>query len=77
MSIPVDDRGELVKELDLDKKGPQIESALGIWWNIENDTFNFKIAANNKPMTRRGILSMLSSIYDPLGFLAPSWRSSQ
>lgn len=67
MSIPEDDRGELVKDLDLDKKGPQIESALGIWWNRENDTFNFKISV---PMTRRGILSMLNSVYDPLGFLA-------
>ena len=25
----------------------------------------------NKPLTRRGILSVLSSIYDTLGFLAP------
>ena len=41
---------------------------LGVLWNIEDDAFGFKVALKSKPMTRRGVLSVLSSVYDPLGF---------
>ena len=38
---------------------------------MENDSFRFRILLKDKPFTRRGILSTVSSIYDPLGFAAP------
>ena len=38
---------------------------------IKADTLGFKIAIKEKPLTRRGMLSTLSSIYDPLGLGAP------
>ena len=44
---------------------------LGVIWCTESDTFNFRIKLKDKPCTRRGILSTISSIYDPLGFIAP------
>ena len=47
------------------------EKALGIFWNIEKETFGFKTNLSEKPGTRRGMLSMVSKIYDPLGFAAP------
>ena len=34
-------------------------------------TLGLKIAIKEKPLTRRGMLSTLSSIYDPLGLCAP------
>ncbi|XP_061578953.1 uncharacterized protein LOC133445646 [Cololabis saira] len=71
LSIPESQRASNLKELDLDREQLPIERALGIQWNTESDTFTFKVANKNKPLTRRGILSMVSSIYDPLGFLAP------
>ena len=37
----------------------------------QSDTFQFRIVLQDKPLTRRGILSTVSSVYDPLGFLAP------
>ena len=55
-----------VKDKDLGCKLPD-EQALGILWNVETDTLGFKIAIKEKPLTRRGMLSTLSSIYDPLG----------
>ena len=47
------------------------ERVLGVLWNVENDTLGFKVNLKEKPLTRRGVLSTLSSIDDPLGFGAP------
>ena len=44
---------------------------LGIQWNTSNDTLCIEPTLPEKPATRRGILSSLSSLYDPLGFLSP------
>ena len=70
-SIPIEDRAEDIKNLDLDQDILPVERALGIQWCIENDSFNFRITLKDKPCTRRGILSTVSSIFDPLGFVAP------
>ena len=48
-----------------------MERALGVRWHVTSDAFGFKIATKDKPPTRRGILSVISLIYDPLGFVAP------
>ncbi|XP_078384765.1 uncharacterized protein LOC144667238 [Oculina patagonica] len=39
---------------------------------MQKDMFIFSAVLKDKPNTRRGILSLTSSIYDPLGFLAPT-----
>ncbi len=59
------------KELDLDKDSLPVERALGLLWCAETDSFKFKIEIQEKSCTRRGMLSVSSSVYDPLGFLAP------
>ncbi|KAL1276032.1 hypothetical protein QQF64_035655 [Cirrhinus molitorella] len=43
----------------------------GISWNIPTDTFTFQVQIDDKPFTRRGVLSTINSIFDPLGFLSP------
>ena len=48
-----------------------MERALGVLWCPETDSFRFQVQLKDKPATRRGILSIASSIYDPLGFVAP------
>lgn len=69
--IPELDRAEEIKNLDFDREALPMERALGIQWCIESDTFQFSIALKDRPCTRRGILSTVSSIFDPLGFVAP------
>ncbi|XP_078355245.1 uncharacterized protein LOC144639837 [Oculina patagonica] len=70
-SIPDEKRFKEVKTLDLSYDELPIERALGVQWCVESDTFRFRITIKDKPLTRRGILSIVSSIYDPLGFAAP------
>ena len=48
-----------------------VERALGMKWNVEIDAFEFKVVASDKPETKRGILSTVASLYDPLGLAAP------
>lgn len=68
-SVPESDRAGSFKDLH-DSQMP-VERALGVRWDVEGDIFCFKIEVNDKPLTRRGLLSVVSSVYDPLGFAAP------
>ena len=58
-------------DLDLDKNKLPVQCTLGLHWNMESDKFMFKVALKDRPNTRRGILSLTSSVYAPLGFVAP------
>ena len=68
-SVPESERAALVKNLDFDQL--PVERALGVQWNVSSDKFGFRIVIKDRPVTRRGILSIVSSVYDPLGFAAP------
>ena len=70
-SIPVDDRAKDVKQLDLGCEELPVERALGVCWNVQSDTLGFKIDVKSAVPTRRNILSIVSSVYDPLGHAAP------
>ena len=47
------------------------EKALGLKWDTQNDTLGFYIKLADKPLTRRGLVSTLSSVYDPVVLGAP------
>ena len=68
--IPESQRRIDVKDQDLSGQLPN-EKALEICWEIGEDAFTFKIKFDEKPLTKRVMLSVISSIYDPLGFAAP------
>lgn len=70
LEIPEECRAKTFKELDLGRDELPAERALGLQWCIETDTFQFKFNIRDQPQSRRGMLS-ISSVYDPLGFLAP------
>jgi hypothetical protein len=67
---PEEDRAVDCESWDLGHDTTTIR-ALGMLWELHTDTFRFSIGATNKAMTRRGLLSTVCSLYDPLGFLAP------
>ena len=71
MSVPPEDRAKEIKGLDLSIDKLPIERVLGVHWCIESDAFKFRIKLKDKPCTRRGILATISTIFDPLGLIAP------
>ena len=67
--IPEDQRGN-VKSTDLIGALPA-ETALGVQWNTPDDSFTFSIQVNRRPLTKRKMLSIISSISNPLGLASP------
>ncbi|XP_077869104.1 uncharacterized protein LOC144360065 [Saccoglossus kowalevskii] len=70
-SIPTNEWAKSLHELNLDKDYLPYYRTLGVLWNIEKDCFTFDTRPADKPLTQRGVLSITSSIYDPLGFAGP------
>ena len=66
-AIPVEERAKGVRNLDLDHSSLSVERALGIHWSTDTDDFGIQIKSKQKEFTQRGLLSIVSSVYDPLG----------
>ena len=71
---------ELVGEIDESHRAKEVRDwspnvqgkVLGVKWNISSDTFGFEVnEIHDHTITRQRILSIVSSIFDPLGFLGP------
>jgi hypothetical protein len=69
-TIPACERAKGLQELDLSKESLPAERALGICWIVDTDYLRFKTNIKNRPATKRGMLSVVSAIYDPLGLLS-------
>lgn len=70
-AFPSEDCVPVSKEVDLNKETVPTQRSLGLLWEITSDTFTYSTATDIKPFTRRGVLSTVNSIFDPLGLLAP------
>ncbi|PFX25687.1 hypothetical protein AWC38_SpisGene9681 [Stylophora pistillata] len=67
--IPAERRAKPELNLDLDELS--VERALGVRWFVETDQLGFEIKNVTRPEKKRGILSTVCSLYDPLDFAAP------
>ena len=56
-TIPVEDHAKSLKDLDLKFDSLPTRRALGMLWNVENDTLEFTITLVEKLLTHRGILA--------------------
>ncbi len=70
-TIPKQELAEVASDLDMALGEHKMERALGVQWCICTDKFQFRVRVKEHPFTRRGVLSTVASIFDPLGFVAP------
>ena len=68
MFLPESEIVEKMKGLNFSKLS--IERVLGVQWNVSTDQFGFSIVVKDGPITRRGILFVVSSVFDPFGFVS-------
>lgn len=68
--MPQEDRS-CAKVLDLASGDLLSDRALGVVWLVQEDVYQCVVRAFDKRSTRRHVLSVVSSIYDPLGFVCP------
>jgi len=67
--IPQEDLASSV--VNLDQRQLPTQKALGVYWNAESDCLEVKVNIQSKPLSRRGLLSVISQTYDPLGLIQP------
>ncbi|XP_054597297.2 uncharacterized protein [Nothobranchius furzeri] len=70
-TLPKEECADGATNLDMSFGEPKMERALGVQWSISSDKFQFRVEIKENPFTKRGVLSTVASIFDPLGFLAP------
>ncbi|XP_052224697.1 uncharacterized protein LOC127840306 [Dreissena polymorpha] len=70
-SFPVEDLAIDMTSFDISTDEMPDQASLGLKWNNNGDTFEFKINIAERPFSRRGVVATVNSIFDPLGFLAP------
>ena len=47
------------------------QRTLGVLWDAQQDEFFMEVVVPSREFTKRGILSVINSLYDPLGFVSP------
>ena len=79
LSIPEGDRGKGLHDQELRLGTLLTEKAFGVDWYMNEDNLHkgFCINFKEKPSTRCGMLSMASSIHDPLGLVSPFFVRKQ
>ena len=68
-AFPPTEVAENVRQVDLASLTPQ--NTLGVAWNLDEDTISLKYRLDQVQYSRRGLLSRISSVYDPIGLIAP------
>nr|XP_039272270.1 uncharacterized protein LOC120346573 [Styela clava] len=67
--VPEKDRAQIQANVNLDPN--RVERVLGVVWFVIEDCFGFNTKLKTKPATKRGVLAILSSVFDPMGIVSP------
>lgn len=67
-AFPSSERAEVPAEVEF---GLPTQQTLGVAWSIDKDLFIMKVNCEEKPFSKRCILSLVNSIFDPIGIACP------
>lgn len=70
-AFPSEEQAKDPKDLNLSVDPLPLQRSLGLVWNLERESFTLCVPSEEKPFTKRSILSTVNNLYDPLGFAAP------
>ncbi|XP_063406647.1 uncharacterized protein LOC134690610 [Mytilus trossulus] len=70
-SFETKDLAESITKIDFNSESTCLQRSLGLCWNVVKDIFTYQLSKEEKPFTKRGLLSVINGIFDPLGFIAP------
>ncbi len=78
-SVPESERAIEPESLDMyfDESRLPMERALGLFWSVATDEFIINRHPKQAPYTKRGLLSVTASIFDPMGFVTPVTLSAK
>lgn len=68
-TVPDSERAKGLQDLGL--QALPTERTLGVLWEVDRDVFTYAAKETHRPMTRRGMLGSVSSVYDPMGLVCP------
>ncbi|XP_077379067.1 uncharacterized protein LOC144019709 [Festucalex cinctus] len=67
-AFPNEDLATGLQGLDLGQTSPPMQRSLGLGWDLSTDLFKFQVTISERPYTKRGVLSVVNSVFDPIGF---------
>ncbi|KAK3082438.1 hypothetical protein FSP39_009290 [Pinctada imbricata] len=70
-AFPAEDLAKNLRSKNLEFDDLPMQHSLGIVWDLASDSFTINLSLEDKPFTKRGLLSTINSIFDPMGFVAP------
>lgn len=70
-AFPFEDRSKDFKDIDLSVDKLPMQRSLGLNWELESDSFTYRLSKEERPFSKRGLLSTINGIFDPIGFVAP------
>ena len=56
----------------LELQRSSLQRTLGVTWNTEEDVFVMNVKVPNKLFSKRGVISVNNTIYDPCGIASPA-----